>query len=193
MKSINALTGFVAIIALMSMASVGMAGSYVAGFGGLNWDNVGKGLTSDTGYVMGGAFGSDVPSIKGLKAEVELAFRSSDVSIPWGLSAKHETTTIMGNLVYDVDLGSEYIRPFLVGGIGYGVNKGIIENLSVASLESAGFSWQVGAGLSTPLVEGVDASIEYRYLTTPEIQAFGYQAAGGDNSSVLIGISMRLN
>jgi len=188
MKSI----ALVAAIACASIVYPSMADTYVSGFGGLNYDDVNKPLGSDSGYVVGGALGTSIKSVPGLRAEVEASFRQNDVSF-YSIKASHETTALMGNLAYDADLGLGRFKPYVLAGIGYAQNKGTIENISLASVEAQGFAWQLGAGVNAEVVDGVKVGIGYRYLQTPDIKILGYQVSDGSNSAVLASLTLSLN
>jgi len=73
----------IALVSTVALVSTAMAanagGTYVSGNLGANWDDVASPLESDTGFVVSGALGTSVKSVPGLRAEVEVAFRTNDV------------------------------------------------------------------------------------------------------------------
>lgn len=184
-----------AITAFASIAfgSIANANSYVTAFGGGNWDDVSSPISSDTGYVVGGAVGMNVKSVPGLRAELEVSYRQNDVSVFKFIHASHETTAVMGNLAYDFDAGLGAVKPYVLAGVGYGRNKGVIENVSLLSLESSGFAWQLGAGVNAKVAEGVTLGVGYRYLQTPDISVLGYEVSDGSNNSVLATLTFSLD
>lgn len=179
--------------ALVAMTpTTASADSYVSGFGGANWDDTANGIESDTGYVVGAALGTKVKAVPGLRVEAELAFRQNDVSA-YCLEAKHNTTSLMGNLVYDLNAAVGPFRPYVLAGVGFAHTEGVVENLSIATLEADGVAWQLGAGLNTQIADGVTAGVGYRYFAGPELEVFGSQLSDGTNHSVLASLTLSLN
>lgn len=182
-----------AAIAAVSMTAASNADSYVTTFGGANWDDVGAGLDSDTGYVIGAALGTTVKAVPGLRTELEVSYRDNKVSVFKFIEAEHSTTAIMGNVIYDFDAQLGPFRPYVLAGAGFAHTEGTIESLSLATLESSGFAWQLGGGLNARVSDGVIAHVGYRYFNAPEIEVLNYQASDGSNSSIVAGISLQLN
>jgi opacity protein-like surface antigen len=179
---------------LASVIPAQASGTYVTGFGGANWDDVASPLDSDTGFVVGGALGTSVKAVPGLRAELEVAFRTNDVDVFGGfIEAEHNTTSVMGNVAYDFNAGIGPFRPYVLAGVGFAHTEGVIENLSLATLESSGFAWQLGAGLNTQLAEGVTAGVGYRYFQGPELEVLGFEVSDGSNHSVLATVTLDLN
>lgn len=179
-----------ALVALMPTPA--SADSYVSGFGGANWDDTANGIDSDTGYVVGAALGTKVKAVPGLRAEAELAFRQNDVSV-YCLEAKHNTTSLMGNLVYDLNAAVGPFRPYVLAGVGYAHTEGVVEGGYLGTIEADGVAWQLGAGLNTQIADGVTAGVGYRYFVGPELEAFGEQLSDGTNHSVLASLTLSLN
>jgi len=182
-----------AAIAAVSMTAASKADSYVTAFGGANWDDVGTGLDSDTGYVIGAALGTTVKAVPGLRAELEVSYRDNNVNVFKFIEAEHSTTAVMGNLAYDLDVQFGPFRPYVMAGAGFAHTEGTIESLSLATLEASGFAWQLGAGFNAKVADGVTAHIGYRYFNAPEIEVLNYQASDGSNHAVMAGISLQLN
>lgn len=168
------------------------ADTYVSAFGGANWDDVSSGLDSNTGSLIGAAVGAHVKAVPGLRTEVELAFRQNDVTFYY-INAKHNTTSLMGNLVYDVPVDMGPVHPYALVGVGYASTEGVIENLSIATLKADGVAYQLGAGLNTQIAEGVTAGIGYRYFAGPEVAVFGTQLSDGTNHSVMASLTLNLD
>lgn len=182
------------IAALVSTSLVANAGgTYVSGNLGANWDDVASPLESDTGFVVSGALGTSVKSVPGLRAEVEVAFRTNDVDVYSGyIEAEHNTTSVMGNLAYDFNNVGTF-RPYVLAGVGFAHTEGVIENLSIATLESSGFAWQLGAGLNTQVADGVSVGVGYRYFQGPELEVFGSEVSDGSNHSVMATVTLSLD
>lgn len=170
------------------------ADTYATAFGGANWDDVASPLDSDTGFVVGGALGTSVKAVPGLRAEVEVAFRTNDVDVFKGfIQAEHNTTSVMANAAYDFNAGIGPFRPYVLAGVGYAHTEGVIENLSLATLESSGFAWQLGAGVNTQLADGVKAGVGYRYFQGPDLDILGFEVSDGSNHAVLATVTLDLN
>ena len=168
------------------------AGSYVTAFGGANWDDVNSEITSDTGGTVGVAFGDSVKAVPGLRAEIEGSFRTNDVSFAY-ISAKHKTEALMGNLAYDFPIDVLGLHPYALVGVGYAHSEGVIEDGLIGKLEADGVAYQLGAGVTTQIADGVTAGIGYRYFGGPELQVFGESLSDGTNHSVLASLTMSLN
>lgn len=183
------------IAALVSTSMVASAaGTYVSGNLGANWDDVQSSyLESDTGYVVSGALGTSIKSVPGLRAEVEVAFRTNNVDVFGGfIEAEHNTTSVMGNVAYDFNNVGTF-RPYVTAGVGVAHTEGTIGGLSVATLESTGFAWQLGAGLNTQVADGVSVGVGYRYFQGPELEVFGYEVSDGSNHSVMATVTLSLD
>src|ERR1700722_9135619 len=121
-------------------------------------------LRRDNGFVglgsLGYAFGN------GFRLEVEGNYRQngldglSGTSSPTSASGTLNTYGLMGNVLFDMDIGKPWLYPYLGGGIGYGWDRlsGARLNQAGTSFSSSGtsggFAWQAIAGLSFP-VSGV--------------------------------------
>jgi opacity protein-like surface antigen len=185
----------VSTVALVSTAMVANAGgTYISGNVGANWDDVESTfLESDTGFVVSGALGTSVKAVPGLRAEVEVAFRTNDVDVFGGfIEAEHNTTSVMGNVAYDFNNVGTF-RPYVLAGVGFAHTEGVIENISLATLESSGFAWQLGAGVNTQIAEGVSAGIGYRYFQGPELDVLGFEVSDGSNHSVMATVTLSLD
>lgn len=182
-----------AVASLVIAVAPASADTYVTAFGGANWDDVGTGLESDTGYVIGAALGTTVKAFPGLRAELEVSYRDNEVTVFNFIDAEHSTTAIMGNLAYDFDAQIGPFRPYVLAGVGFAHTEGTVESLSLATLESSGLAWQLGAGFNARIAEGVTGTIGYRYFQSPDIDVLGYEVSDGSNHSVMAGISLQLN
>lgn len=134
------------------------------------------GMGYKTGWVglasVGYGFGN------GVRLEVEGSVRSSDRSFgsaPGGVtgrSGKESKYGGMGNVLFDMDIGSRYIFPYLGAGAGY---QSVTQTLNQAGLggvserinaDRGAFAYQAmfGASLPIPGVVGLSATVEYRFL-----------------------------
>lgn len=183
-----------ALMAAMSIAFPlsATADSYVTAFGGANWDDTGAYLDSDTGTIVGLAVGMPVKAVPGLRVELELAQRNNEVDIAGFIDAQHDTTSVMANLAYDINMDIGPARPYVLVGAGYARTEGTIESLSLATLEGTGFAWQIGTGFRADIAEGIKLDVGYRYFSGPEIEVLNYEASDGSNHSVIAGISFAL-
>lgn len=177
-----------AALAALFLSSTAMAGDFYAStFGGVNFDDVINVpfVSDNTGYVVGGAIGTHIKAVPGLRVEAEVSFRQNDVDIFSVLKASHETTAIMANAIYTLPLGTSPIRPYIMGGIGYGHSEVILESISLAKLESSGIAWQLGGGVETNVADGITVGIGYRYYQAEPIEVLSTQISDGSNHSIV--------
>ena len=132
-------------------------------------------LRRDNGFAGLGSFGYAFGN--GFRLEVEGSYRHNGLAGLTGTtSASSATGTIqnygvMGNLLFDMDIGVPWLYPYLGGGVGYGWDRLSSARLSqgdasFSSTDSAGgFAYQAIAGLSFPVsgVAGLSVTAEYRY------------------------------
>jgi opacity protein-like surface antigen len=129
----------------------------------------------DGGFVglgsLGYAFGN------GFRVELEGSYRQNDLNGLTGTtSAASASGTIrnygvMGNLLFDMDIGLPWLYPYLGGGVGYGWDQLNSARLSQGGTSfgtsdtEGGFAYQAIAGLSFPVsgVPGLSVTAEYRY------------------------------
>lgn len=167
-------------------------GSYVGVYGGANWDDVitSKFVDDNSGYAVGAVVGTHVNAVKGLRIEADLSNRSNDVDIFGGkLSAQHETTAILGNVVYDVPVDLGPVHPYVLAGVGYAKTTATFEDVSLLKLESSGVAWQLGAGVNTQIADGVTAGVGYRYLQGPAIGVLNTELSDGSNHSLVASVN----
>ncbi len=168
----------------------------------------------ETGYValgnVGWGFGN------GVRAEVEGNFRSNDAKGSQSgvsVSGRERKYGPMANLLFDLDIGSPYIYPYIGAGIGYQWVDGratIASGPLSATIDGGdgGFAYQVIAGLSFPIppVIGLSLTAEYRYFAVAgsrnydaRLSAFGIPAAGqvrtqaDFNHSLMLGLRYAFN
>ncbi len=94
----------------------------------------------------------------GVRVEVEGNYRRNDRLYLSGLSEKKYGG--MANVLFDLDVGSPYVFPYIGAGAGYGWTK-----LSGDNGDPGSFAYQAIAGLSFPIpwIVGLSLTTEYRY------------------------------
>ena len=190
------MTRFAAMIvaALLAVAPASAAGFYVSGSFGANWDEGAPFafVSEETGFVGAVALGTQVSGVEGLRAELEVSFRSHDINLG-PIPLEHDTTAVMLNAVYDIDgLAMGRVVPFVLLGAGVGSTELTVGGLSALSIENDGFAWQAGAGLNYAISESVALGVGYRYLEAPALEIFGFELDGGGNHSVMATATVKL-
>jgi OmpA-OmpF porin, OOP family len=187
-----------------------VTGIYAAGGAGLNWqqsqkvlsgptftaDSVGSGnkLTYESGVAGSGSVGYGLGN--GLRLEVEGIYLPSDVhnaSDPYyGTTRANGTNGKYGafvNALYDIDVGTPYLYPYLGAGAGYAWQSlsRLTYNVDPVTLKDTegSFAFQGIAGVAVPIlpVPGLSLTAEYHFLGTTEPNKFDSVAAI-DNQSV---------
>jgi hypothetical protein len=154
-------------------------------------------LQRDGGFVglgsLGYAFGN------GFRLELEGNYRRNDLNglsgttMPTSVSGSLNSYGVMGNVLFDMDIGQPWLYPYIGGGVGYGWDSLNSARLSQAgtgfasSDTSGGFAWQAIAGLSFPVsgVPGLSVTAEYRFHSIVGDETFhGTTPAGSASLSV---------
>lgn len=224
-------TSFIAATAGAGWAQP-VTGLYVGGAGGANFLQtervesfksggvttvVNQRLHFDAGVVglasVGYGFGN------GLRLEVEGNYRNNRLSRfatgpGQSVGGRDEKYGGMGNVLFDLDIGSAYLYPYI--GAGAGVARTRLQtasNFNGATLRTTGdessFAYQAIAGLSFPIppVVGLSLTAEYRYYALAgtrdftQFSAFNGVAAGSRllrtsenyNHSLLLGLKYAFN
>lgn len=222
MKSVLLASSALALLAGAGTAQAGaFDGVYINVFGGANFqeDQNGRSQTttgssttttfshrfdSDTGFVVGGAIGTDL-WLKGLRGEIEVSYRRNDVGGDWvqrsfttpttptstyggAVDGNSSTFAVMANVWYDLPLGWK-MRPYVGGGVGWGRSKFEAAFLSTSGYnaytqvdaEHSGFAYQLGAGFNYEVAPGVDVGLGYRYFNAPNVRfSVGNSFVGND-------------
>jgi opacity protein-like surface antigen len=181
---------------LLSTALVGTASArdtYVSVYGGANWNDVfsAPGVEDKTGTVLGGVLGTNVPAVPGLRIELDASYRTNDVDA-FGLDVQHDTTALLGNVVYDLPVMVGGGQPYVLGGLGFAKTEAVVESLSLAKVEASDVAWQLGFGMNWKVADGVNAGVGYRYFQGPELQVLGTELSDGSNDSVVATVSFGL-
>jgi opacity protein-like surface antigen len=153
--------------------------------------NGGGGRSSRTRNTLGGALAAgyyfrNLDARVPLRAEIEYAARG-DVRASWDrnsavatgkFKALFNVQTLQANLYWDIDFGSPF-KPFIGGGMGasfiYADYKPGTD--SSYSDTTAGFAWNLGAGVAYDLNEFVTVDLAYRFA------GFGYAEAKRGHST----------
>jgi len=180
-----------------------VTGLYIGGAGGGNFmqrefnrdvriGNVRTPVGGSTSFQAGGAGG--VASVgygfgNGLRVELEGDYRYNKVDngrSGGALSTRGREDKYGGmvNALFDLDVGSPYVFPYIGAGAGYSwVDRrtqqdfGFGQNLITRGVDSS-FAYQAIAGLSFPVppVVGLSVTAEYRYFALAEDRAFGFRS-----------------
>lgn len=125
-------------------------------------------LSFDPGFGFIAAVGNN---FDGLRAEVELAYRTNDFDefssggVSGSVNGDMSSLALMGNLLADLPLG-ESIRPFLGAGIGL-ANVDANSN-DLGDEDDTVFAYQAIAGLGFPLTHITTLDLQYRYFATAD-------------------------
>ena len=150
----------------------------------------------DTGWAALGSAGWGFGN--GVRVELEGNWRSNDIAnahVPAGYSTSGQETKygVMANVLFDMDIGSPYIFPYLGAGAGalwvHQSHDLVAPGLGVASVDStpgASFAYQaiVGAGFPIPGVPGLSATTEFRYVGVNGYRRFSGAAAAPGGTAV---------
>ena len=104
----------------------------------------------------------------------------------------------MANVVFDLDIGSPFVFPYLGAGTGA---QWVNQTQAGNSVDDAAFAYQafVGASFPLPWVVGLSATAEYRYLGVngkrkfPQVAGVEAYASGDNNNAVLLGLRYAFN
>jgi OOP family OmpA-OmpF porin len=192
---------------LLALPAAAMAqpvdGFYVGAGAGYNFlqhqtiKNSGGGtLSTDGGPVAvvsaGYGFGN------GFRLEVEGNYRSSNQDRN-AASARNQTYGGFVNALYDFDIGSKYIFPYVgigVGGVMQDVSKGVTATGVGFSGNKPDFAGQaiVGAAFPVAALPGLSATVEYRFMATASELSYGGVKLGNQyNNAALFGLRYAFN
>ena len=163
-----------------SAAYAGESGLYIGAGGGLNIARdarvLGTGIDADTDFDDGlagvGAVGYGFGN--GLRAEIELGYRDSDVDSVNGLAGSGDVSALsaMGNVIYDFETGSRF-TPYL----GFGVGGAQVDVDGAAPFgggnindDDTVFAYQGIAGVSYDITERFKLTLDYRYFAAPNVE-----------------------
>lgn len=178
---------------LVACCASATAGDWYASiYGGINRDSVTEApfIELRTGGVFGGAVGKRIAAVPGLRAELDLSYRTNEVDLTF-ITAQHETTGAMFNLAYDIKTDGD-VKPYLLIGAGYAHTEATFENISLLKLEASDMAYQLGAGATVPLTAGMNLSVGYRFFQGPVVEVFGLELSDGQNHSLIGSLSFDL-
>lgn len=184
------------IVLAFALASPSSAGGfYVGAYGGLNYADVidAPFVEDNTGVVLGGVVGTSISAVPGLRVEADLSYRNNEVNVFKFITADHETTALMGNVVYDLPLNLGRFHPYALAGVGVSQSDVTFENVALLRLESTGVAYQLGAGVSVDVAPGVSVGLGYRYFKAPEIEILGTELSDGSNHSAVASVNFSFN
>lgn len=180
-------------LALLVTPTVAYAeGWYVGVQAGVNKDDVisNPKVNDNLGFVGAVQVGTHIASLPGVRVELEAGYSQNDVEVgPFGpttINASHETTRLMANAAYEFGGKDWPVTPYVLAGAGYAYSQGTFEDITLARVESGGFAWQLGAGLTAEVEEGVHLGVGYRFLQTDEINVLGSRLSDGTNHSGVV-------
>ena len=150
--------------------------SYDTGFAGL----------ASAGYGLG----------SGLRFEGELGFRDNDIDDIAGISGAGDVSalTIMGNVLYDIDLGGR-LTPYV--GIGAGLAQVDFDGAnpvggSTVNDDDTAFAYQGIVGAAYEVSDRFKLTLDYRYLAAPNLELMTNSGASADSKyrshSVMLGL-----
>src|ERR1700726_2164727 len=118
-------------------------------------------LSYQPGYAGLGSVGYGFGN--GVRLEVEGSYRFNHIGTGNALGGNETKYGAMGNVLFDMDIGSPYVYPYLGAGAGYQEVQG---QFGPSNPTSGAFAYQAIAGLAFPIpgVVGLSATAEYRYL-----------------------------
>jgi opacity protein-like surface antigen len=184
-----------AVLASLALALPASAGGWYASvYGGINADDVidVAFVESQTGAVVGGTVGRSTP-VPGLRIEADLSYRTNDVEIFGGaINAAHDTTALLFNVAYDLDVDNDPVKPFIFVGIGGATTEATFENVALLRLEASGIAYQAGAGLNTAIWPGASIGVSYRFLQAPKVETLGVELSDGTNHSIVAQLTFDL-
>ncbi len=213
---------FVASILAGSLGGVGAAvaqpvtGLYIGAVGGANFkqrEQIRVALpaapgpaygssTFKTGYVGIGSVGYGFGN--GLRLELEGNYRRNDYgrgSAAFQTRGSEEKYGAMFNALFDLDVGSPYVYPYVGVGGGYArIHQDFSYRLppyfGTHDGDDNGFAYQAIAGLSFPIapVVGLSAVAEYRYYAVAGDHSYGgYKTRGDYNHALMLGLHYAFN
>ena len=137
------------------------------------------------GYAVSGSVGYGVGN--GLRLEAEASYRNEQQG--HGGSGQQQQFGLMGNLLYDFDVGLPWMSPYV--GVGAGYQDVAWSRVTVPAQGTAGsstvtaggtlggFAYQAIAGVSFPIssVPGLSITAEYRFLDVTGSRSYHAQAS----------------
>lgn len=185
-----AVIGTAAAASIYGTAYIGLRGSYVMTDDGSTTGTSGFSYTQsyDSGYASAAYLGWVLTD--GIRFEAEGGFRSADIDqvhviTAGGLYLGGETidvgtdvqaATVMGNFYYDADIFDGAFVPWVGAGAGAAhVEYEVTDPFGVfdGNDEAWIFAWQLMAGITVPVSDGVSVTASYHYFQTEDFDRTG--------------------
>ena len=134
----------------------------------------------------------------GLRVELEGSFRHSNENGSPSV-ATNNTWGLFANALYDFDIGSKYVFPYVgigVGGVMQDISGGMTSGGAAFSGTQADLAGQLIAGVAVPVpqVPGLSATVEYRMMATASNMTYhGVKLASQINNAALVGLRYAFN
>jgi opacity protein-like surface antigen len=147
------------------LAAAHCQGVYVTGFGGANFKAKQHDLNWSPGYTVSGAVGYKYAPFR---VELEGAYRHNSVKNVYhlhGIRAEKNTTALMVNGYYDIDMLQLPLNmtPYVGVGVGAAFNQGKAKdkiNGGHVKGRETDFAWQGIVGVAVPVTERIDLVTE---------------------------------
>ncbi|MBM3488195.1 MAG: porin family protein, partial [Alphaproteobacteria bacterium] len=190
-KKVSMYQGLVAAAALLALPAIAHAqgmpaqvdphGLYIGGSVGisvpsdseLNTPGVSREASMESGAAIAAALGYHWGW--GIKTEIEGSLRLSRLDgisgVTGAITGDYDVVGIMGNIIYEPSLGW-IVRPFIGGGIGYGIAQASNIAPVVGSRvgdSDGGLAWQIMAGIGFNVSPEWTVQVGYRYFNMPDV------------------------
>jgi|CXWL01.1.fsa_nt_gi opacity protein-like surface antigen len=187
-----AVIGTAAAASVYGTAYIGLRGSYVITDDGSTTGTSGFSYTQsyDSGYATAAYLGWTLTD--GIRFEAEGGFRSADIDkvrvvtgdallvyLPGDtvdVGADVQAATVMGNFYYDADIFDGAFVPWVGAGAGAAhVEYEVTDPLGVfdGNDDAWIFAWQLMAGITVPVSDGVSVTASYHYFQTEDFDRTG--------------------
>ncbi len=185
------------VFAVSLAALCGTAGAHAEGWtasvlGGSTWSphlSVGGVPNAvDNGFNAGGRLGYDWGDelyVPNLSTDLDLFYTQSHFT---GTQARLSSLSIMGNLIYHVDLN---LPVGVYGGAGAGAVRTMVDS-SLVDDGSTVFGWQAIGGVDYQFTPEAKLFAEYRYLNAHDANIGPYHGVGDTSNNVSVGLKFDL-
>lgn len=180
-----------AFLAVCGAAQAAEDGFYIGAAAGVNiardseFDTIAgqPDASYDTGFTGLASAGYGLGT--GLRLEGELGFRGNDIDDVAGVAGSGDVSalTVMGNVLYDIDLGSR-VTPYV--GIGVGVARVDFDGVSpvggsAVDDDDTAFAYQGIVGAAYEISDRFKLTLDYRYLAAPSVDLTTSAGASADS------------
>jgi opacity protein-like surface antigen len=161
-------------------------------FGGGTWTphlSLGpSSVNTDTGFNAGGRLGYDLDDwfgMSGLSLDADLFYTQSHLT---ATPARLSSLSMMGDLIYRVDLG---LPVGVYGGGGVGAVRTMLNSPTVDD-GSTVFGWQVLGGVDYQFTPNSTMFVEYRHLSAHDANIAPFTRVGDTSNNVSVGLKFDL-